>query len=139
MITLQFSSQNKIGSKLIQWFTWSKYSHVDFVLPDGRLLGARGDGVKIREPYYVDKKLICTVDAPESVLDYALSQKGKDYDYSALFGFILNRKIEDNSKWFCSELVAWAFRQAGVDLLNYSDEYRITPRDLLLSPLVKRQ
>lgn len=137
MITLQFSSQNKIGSKLIQLATWSPYSHVDFVLPGGSLLGARGDGVKIREPYGIyDKCDRFKIDAPNSVIERALTQLGKPYDYSALLGFIFRRNIQDPKSWFCSELVAWAFEKEGYPLLNSHNYYRITPRDLMLSPLL---
>jgi len=134
MIVLQFSSQNKIGSKLIQWFTWSDYSHVDFVLPDGRLLGARGDGVKVREPYPVSDKLIATVDAGDEVIERALTQIGKPYDYCAIIAFPFRREWQDDQAWFCSEFALWAFQKEGYNILNSKHLERIVPRDLLLSP-----
>lgn len=138
MITLQFSAQKKPGSWFIRQFTWSRFSHVDFVLPDGRLLGARGvGGVKIRQPEPFDTMARFQVDAPESVLAMARSQIGKGYDWAAIAGFMLKHDWSDKKAWFCSELVAWSFEQAGYPLLNAQHLSRITPRDLLLSLEVK--
>ena len=143
MITLQFSTTNQIASKGIAFLTWSWASHVDFVMPNGKLFGAlaleNGGGVQyhpIEKNYTRIERY--TVDAPDSVLDFALEQKGKPYDWAGIFG-ILSRKRswEDESKWFCSELVAYSFKRAGLPLLN-DESYRITPRDLLISPLLKR-
>jgi uncharacterized protein YycO len=137
MITLQFSAQAKPGSWLIRKFSWSDYSHVDFVLPDGTLLGATGSkGVAIRQP---DAYSACdrfVVDAPASVLDIAASQIGKPYDWPAILGFVAQHNWQDENAWFCSEFVFWALNQSGVALLR-APKHRITPRDLLLSPYLK--
>lgn len=124
--------------------TWSWASHVDFVLPDGKLFGALsvegGGGVRFHElqsPSHYSRLERFEVDAPDSVLDFALSQTGKPYDWAGIFGILTrNRKWEDDDKWFCSELTAWAFQKAGVPLLIETSN-RITPRDLLISPLLK--
>ena len=136
-ITLQFSTNNSIGARLIRWFTWSEYSHVDFVLEDGRLLGAQSDGVFIRKPnnHYTKVQRV-SVEAPASVLKHARSQIGKPYDYGGIFGIILRRNWHDPKRWFCSEYVAWAFKEAKAPLLRTERANRITPRDLLLSPLL---
>lgn len=135
MITLQFSTGTGPASWLVRRFTWSPYSHVDLVLPDGRLLGARGDGgVTIRAPEPFPTVTRFTVDAPESVIDTALQQLGKPYDWSAIAGLIARRNWQQPDRWFCSELVAWAFESTGHPLLRSAGHYRITPRDLLLSP-----
>lgn len=136
-VRLQFSAQKTIGSMLIRWWTWSDYSHVDFILPDGRLLGARHDGVNIRDPYETTRKLIVEVDAGEFVLNTAYKQIGKPYDWTAIFGFMVKRDWQEPDAWFCSELVAWAFEQTGISLIRSDGLYKISPRDLLLSPLLK--
>lgn len=138
MITLQFSTTNHFSSRAIRFLTWSDASHVDFVLPDGTLLGALGDGgVKYHDSkdYTIINRF--TVDAPDSVIEFAKTQIGKPYDWPGIFGLVFrNRDWESDDKWFCSELVAWSFKQAGYPLLNETS-YRITPRDLLISPLLK--
>jgi uncharacterized protein YycO len=138
VITLQFSYQDKILSRMIRWITWSEYSHVDFVMPNGQLLGARADGVRIRRPEGRYHFIRAEIDAPDSVLDSALSQVGKPYDFTAIIGFLFRRNWQRQDAWYCAELVSWAFCESGVTLLTCSDHHRITPRDILLSPLVRR-
>src|SRR4051794_17860996 len=94
MITLQFSTQPGIGSSLIRALTWSNFSHVDFVLPDGSLLGARQDGgVQVRPRNYAKftAAISYMVDAPDKVLDAARSQIGKPYDWRGILNFGLHR------------------------------------------------
>lgn len=141
MITLQFSTTRHISSKAIQFFTWSWASHVDFVLPNGKLFGALatqdGGGVRLHDAENYTRIERFQVDAPESIIDIAMTQEGKPYDWAGIFGLVLReRNWEDDDKWFCSELVAWSFKQGGFPLLNETTS-RITPRDLLISPLLK--
>lgn len=140
MITIQFSTSRGLASAAIRTFTWSQYSHVDFVLPDGRLLGARmNGGVQIRPKDYEKFTAVkrYQVDAPESVLDFAYSQIGKPYDWRGILNFGLHRDWRESDCWFCSELVLWCFDQAGHPLLNPAvDVRRLTPRDNTLSPLL---
>jgi hypothetical protein len=141
MITLQFSTTKHISSKAIQFFTWSWASHVDFVLPNGKLFGALatqdGGGVRLHDAENYTRIERFQVDAPESIIDIAMTQEGKPYDWAGIFGLVLReRNWEDDDKWFCSELVAWSFKQGGFPLLNETTS-RITPRDLLISPLLK--
>lgn len=142
MIALRFSGGMGLTGRVVQAATWSWASHVDFELEDGRLLGAvPGRGVCVRDPRH---------DAPSRVeryqvklpwglygspLDWALNQVGKPYDWAGVLGYALRRRWQDKDAWFCSELVAFAFRGAGYPLLRANDAWRITPpRDLLLSP-----
>lgn len=72
----------------------------------------------------------------EHAYEWALTQVGKGYDYSAIAGIALDRNWRDLSRWFCSELVAMAFEQVGSPILSTrpsASVWRITPRDLLLS------
>lgn len=138
MITLQFATSKGFGSAAIRAFTWSQFSHVDFVLPDGTLLGARSDGgVLIRQPNYESFTAVNRfyVDAPDSVLSFAHQQIGKPYDWRGILNFGLHRNWRETDCWFCSELVEWCFEQAKSPLLSTAtDVRRYTPRDLTLSP-----
>jgi len=139
-IKLRFSYSGTLFAKLICWRDWSDYSHVDFMLPDGRLLGAKGDGVKIRTAGNVVRYLELVVDVtPEQhkkIMDFALSQLGKPYDKAGILGFVFNRDWQDDSAWFCYELVAASFNHAGVKLLRWDKLHRISS-ELILSPLLK--
>lgn len=71
-------------------------------------------------------------EGPE-VLDYALNELGKPYDWKGVLNFITHkRNWQEDDRWFCSELVAYAFKRAGRPIIN-NDSYRVTPGDLLLS------
>lgn len=139
MIVIQFSTQKGFGSWLIRWLTWSDWSHVDFVLPDGTLLGARLiGGVKVRRVNYLGKSAkkarFAILGAPDSVIERAYSQIGKPYDWRGILNFALHRNWRETDSWFCDELVAWCCEQQGTPLLNPATPVRrLTPRDLTLS------
>jgi len=145
MVILRFSASESLSALAIQFWTWSWPSHVDFELPDGRLLGAvPGQGVSLRkidgtagklgretrvERYAVHLPLIPAA----TVIDLAMGQLGRPYDWKAIAGMVLRHDWKNEKEWFCSELVAWAFKQAGHSILRTDHLDRITPRDLLLS------
>jgi len=142
IIRLQFSSQsNNIFSTLVRWRDWSDYSHVDLIMPDGRLIGAYSNGVVIGYPHIVSNKIIVSIvvtqEQADKIYKGAMSQLGKPYDYAGIFGFVTNRDWQEDDSWFCSELIAWIFKEAGINLLRFDNISRISPADLLLSPLLQ--
>lgn len=138
MITVEFSFRGGLAGKIVQAATWSWASHVDFVLPDGLLLGAVPDGgVSLRAWSPPVRAERYTVDAHPFVLQCAQSQLGKPYDFVGVLGIGLHRDWAETDSWFCSELIAWAFQKAGKPLLRADHLDRITPRDLLLSTALK--
>jgi cell wall-associated NlpC family hydrolase len=67
----------------------------------------------------------------DAVLDAALSQVGKPYDWLGVAGIALRgRDWQEDDCWFCSELVAWAFSEAGYPLFRTELQARITPQHL---------
>lgn len=138
MVRLQLATERSLVSAFIRWYTWSDWSHVDFVLPDGNLLGARlKGGVQVRKPGYApfSRTLVLECpDAPERVYDFALSQVGKPYDWWAIVGMGLRHDWRDPARWFCSELVAWCFEMARYPLLRAKSVDRITPQGIWRSP-----
>jgi uncharacterized protein YycO len=129
-ITLQFSATNGPISRLIRWRTHSHFSHVDFVLADGRLLGSQfkakgGDGVRLRIPRYekFNRIALYHVDVPDEVgekaMCWARSQIGKPYDLEGALGiFFGQRDWHEDDSWFCFEYVAEAFDQAKYPLVT---------------------
>jgi hypothetical protein len=121
MIRLQFIAENDPGSRLIQWFSAGEFSHVDAVLPDGMLLGARSNvvkgikaGVQVRPQEYLEfsKQAILAVPATETqeraFYNFLYMEIGKPYDHTAILAFLFNRGWRDTDSWYCSELVAAA-------------------------------
>jgi hypothetical protein len=53
-------------------------------------------------------------------LQWALTQAGKPYDFSAICGIAFDRDWRGSRRWFCSELIAAALEVVGSPLLNLS-------------------
>lgn len=124
-ITLQFVGGDDMLSRTIEWFSAGQLSHVDAVLPRGRLLGARllgphGRGVQIRPPGYEPFARRIVVTVPASAQQAATfhawlrQQIGKPYDWRAIAGFFIARDWREEDSWFCSELIARGLEIAGV-------------------------
>jgi hypothetical protein len=144
-ITLQFSTSKGLASRLIRFYSWSEFSHVDLVLPDGKLLGARLDGgVQIRPPDYEQftkvKRLVAAVTPRQGTRIYqlALDQIGKPYQMKSIFGFAFRKDAVSTGTWFCSELVAWLFAKVGHPLV-FKPVNRVSPEDLIVSPQLKEE
>lgn len=148
MITLQFIGGAELSSRVIGWFSSGHLSHVDVVMPDGSLLGARSDkvggqptGVRIRPPVYmadaervVGFTLLGTTAVQEGVFyDFLYKQLGKEYDYEAILGFMFGRNWRETDSWICSELVAAALEKAQIVLPLYLAANKITPVSLALA------
>jgi hypothetical protein len=117
-VTLEFSDRYQAVAAPIQIWTRSWVTHVDFVLPDGRLLGATPFGVRIRNwtPPLHAVRYSFKAD-PSQVYGFALAQLGKRYNYIGNIGYALkSRALHDDGAWFCSELVQASAQAAGVDL-----------------------
>ena len=123
-VTAQFVLGYGLISSLIS-YRGGRYSHVDLVLPDGRLLGARSDkigfippGVQIRPPVYDHWKICdrfsldCTKQQADTFYDFGIDQIGKPYDKIGILGFIADRDWREEDAWFCSELLTAALELA---------------------------
>jgi hypothetical protein len=138
-IQLEFIAERKWYSFIINWFTSGSFSHVDFVVASQYRFGARPcGGVALRKVGYVPvrRTLIVTIDCNDT--EYALfrefleKQVRKPYDYKGIFGFALGRAWFDDSRWFCSELIAAALIHAGILRPLCVPANRISPNALLL-------
>ena len=147
MIRLQFVRGSGLSSAAIAWFSQGHLSHVDAVMPDGSLLGARSDaiggkppGVQIRPAGYekwalrLIYALPATARQEETFYDFLLAQVGKPYDKLAIVAFALNRDWRDDRAWYCAELDARALELAGLSRPGYLDANKITP--VMLAELV---
>jgi uncharacterized protein YycO len=143
MIQLQFVLGTGLSSRTIAWFSAGHFSHVDLVLPDGYLMGARSDrtggkppGVQIRPPNYEKwkERVVISLEATElqkqSVIAFNISQEGKPYDHTAIWGFVSGRNWREQDSWFCSELQAAAMESADLWPPLYTPNNKITPAGL---------
>lgn len=147
-ITLQFVREAKLTSAAIAWFTQGEFSHVDAVLPDGRLLGCYegsfGDippGVQIRPVGYrrwarQTRFTIPVTDAQHLAWqNFLLAQIGKPYDWRVIAGFVtgLNwRAMPPGSAWVCSQVQAGALEAGKIVPALYLSMNKIAPNPLAL-------
>lgn len=134
MIGLQFSAKSGLPSLAIRTFTRGWVTHVDSMLPDGRLFGARWNGgVQARLPDYTkftQKKVMYLPATPEQetvYFDFMLAQLGKPYDHTAIAAFVFNRDWREDDSWFCSELVTVAMETAKIIRPLTTSSNRVTP------------
>lgn len=146
-VEILFTRRATIGSDLIRALTWSPFSHVDIIVRKDRLapvreafvIGAEAVAGVVRRPLAerlatASRAAIMHIACEHSdeVEHAAASQLGKPYDWRGLLGLGVRRRWQDDDKWFCSELVAWAFEQAGHRLFRPDTHSRITPQHLWL-------
>ncbi len=147
MITLQFVLADDIASRLIAWYGQGSggFSHVDAVLPDGRLLGARSDkvggqppGVQIRPPDYEKWSRVCRVSIPvtspkaQDWLFWLTSQVGRPYDMGSIWGFLWGQNDHTPGRWICSALQTAALEHIEVLPVLPVEPSEVTPNALRL-------
>lgn len=146
-VTLQFVGAADLGSEMIEWFSAGVVSHVDAVMPDGSLLGARSDGVggkppgvQIRPANYenfarvIRVVLPCPDEMAARFYEFIKDQIGKPYDEEAIIAFVAGRDWRDPSAFFCSELQGLGLERCGyfaTPLATPSN--KLTPAGLLLA------
>lgn len=128
-IRLQFVLASDWSSRLIAWYGqgYGGWSHVDAVLADGQLLGARSDsvggqppGVQIRPSNYESWKRtqmisIATTDKQASDWEgWLRTQVGFGYDKADIIGLIIGRPILEVGHWICSALQFQAEKNIGI-------------------------
>lgn len=129
-------------SWVIRAGSWSKWSHVAIIDGDDVIEAVAIDGVvvtpladrKASDPTWQIVTLPCA--KPDAVISAARSQLGKPYDYTGVLGIGLHRDWQQTNRWFCSELVAWAFEQGGSPLFRAGASRRVTPQDVWMVPPV---
>jgi len=144
-----------LASQAIRLLTRSPYSHVGLVFLYQRRVycfEAVGVGVRLILMSEVMRRYHGGIDyyevvraAPEQrdgALAFCFQQLGKLYDRPGIARFLLaillNRKpaVRADQAWFCSELVAAAYRAQGLALAPVSASYT-SPADLAVSPELK--
>ena len=138
-------------SRIIRWFTRSEYSHAAWVEVSGKTWESwEPGGVRTvpsplvghdpRTP--IDFFFVQGMDeiSAQLVTDFFRRQLGKPYDFWGIIGFLSRRSRRAcDPRWFCSEILIEALRAGGLHILsNRLDSYKVTPRDVAVSPLLIR-
>lgn len=136
-VRVVFTRKHHIGSVLLRAFLWSGWSHCAIIDDNYVIEAVAGVGVRRRllSDLIAESSKWEIVDFPssnpEAVLASASAQIGAPYDWGGVLGLGFRRRWQEDDSWFCSELVAHAFLEAGEPLVRV-DSWRITPRDLYL-------
>jgi uncharacterized protein YycO len=148
---LFFTTSDSIVSRAIRLRTWGRFSHVQIITnpesePAGKIevISADAEGVvcrDIREHEWENYEILTYPEMTEeeriNVVKFSLQQVGRPYDFVGLGSFLLYKEMQNDSRWFCSELVYVAYKKAGIRLQRRVKQDFISPRDLYMSPLLK--
>lgn len=135
------TDEDSLGSAAIRRLTLCDWSHVGFYRKsDGWNFSAMNDGkgVAWRGPNKDAKILLLDSPHVDEMLKIALTQEGKPYNRKEILGFALNRNWSKPDSFDCCQLVFWSALEVGWPLvnMNFIPLEHMTPRDVLLSPLV---
>lgn len=111
-------------------------------------LGAHlGGGVRVR-PFNYDKfsatelaTIECTAEQKQAAIKGACACIGSPYDTLTIAGILLHVNLQEKGHWICSTFVSNTLLEAGIVVLRIAQPDlidSITPRDVYLSPLLKR-
>ena len=141
-----------LTSRLIRWWQWGfPYTHIAYCFDlsdsnDPIVIEAWWNGVrqgKFSEVHTLGTEFAVysiqvTDGQKKRIEEFLQRQLRKPYDWLGILGFPLrNWKLESKNRWFCSELVFAAFKQAGVELLKNTHPSEVSPRLFLKSPLLQ--
>ena len=135
-----FCRSKDLVSWLIRMFTWSSWSHVAILTPEGTAIEAtwpkvREVPVKTITDAHDEWRIVELPCAdPDVAIRWARAQIGLRYDWTALAGFLVHHDWSEPFRWFCSELAAAAFEESGSPLFRGEVMRRITPEHLWMLP-----
>lgn len=130
-----FCTSDRIASRIIRAVTWSDWSHVaiidgyqviEAVWPEVR--AAHLSEVLAKHPSYA----IVHIPVPDeqAAIAAARSQIGKPYDLVGMLGLGLHRDWQQDTDWWCSELVTFAIQAGGMQLYRDNVMHKVTPQHL---------
>ena len=135
MIEIRCIAEDNLVSNLIKYWTWDKYSHVEFVLPEGMLGSRLNGGIAIRPADYIvtslDTRLTLSL-APEDelkILTWAKAQVGEGYGWKDVFDEAFHEEILKPSAMDCSHFVSRALSMGGV-FVSRKRFFQNTPADI---------
>lgn len=128
-----------MSSFIIRKLIGSEWSHVDIVdsqkntvIGSTRKKGVGEFSVKSRLNS-ASKAAIMTIGGVSSgpIIQYAREKEGMDFDWLGLFAILLRCfKLNNKNKYFCSEIVAESFINAGYPIVKEGDEWKVTPQTI---------
>lgn len=122
-------------SRLIKWWTNSKYSHCELYINNEYLMGISTEqNVRIKKqelnPLKWDRVVIEDKDLYNIVNKFYEDTKGLKYDWKAIILCnIFNRRMNNKNKYTCSEWVGELIDKR-YNIINPKKYYMLTPQDV---------
>jgi uncharacterized protein YycO len=116
---------------------WSDWSHCAIIDGNNVIEAAMIYGVRERPlaDLLMDASKWSFIDIPaddsDAIIAAARSRIGRAYDWMGALALLLHIDLHREQFDFCSELVAWSFKQGGTPLFR-TDAWRIMPRDIYI-------
>lgn len=136
---LLFCRSNTPISWLIRLVTWSSWSHVVVVGPDGvQTLEATWPRVTLSTVDQVrhDNGVVLAVEFPcpdpETAWAWGLTQQGKPYDLLGIIGLLFHESWANEQRWWCSDYATALLLHGGRRLFRPGALHRIDPEHLWL-------
>ena len=130
-----FSTTNKLSSLAIRAFEGGSASHCAIAISEDSIIDSTfkyGVSQRTRNDWIKGKILVdsikLSIPNEENAINFAKSQLGKPYDFTALVGFLFWRSWQDTGSWYCSELVTASLLAGGLTL---ADRHKRIPVRLL--------
>lgn len=137
-------------SRAIKFRTWSKYSHVSSIHPDGSVVEAWVKSAVVRrtlrpsQGHTPGTVIDCfawpelTKGEVEALHEFYVAQVGKPYDFLGALGFLRRQHLgapgHDGRSWFCSELAFMGSIVIRKPLLMRIPAWKVYPGMFELSP-----
>jgi uncharacterized protein YycO len=136
-ITVVFTRSKNIGSYLIRKISWSEWSHCAIVdYSSNTVIEATWPQGVIERPLeeflaqHTTNGEVCfrTYKGDKRVVEYCRSQVGKPYDTLGVLGVGIHREWQDDSKWWCNELIEAGLVKYGYSPYIAANLRRLTPQ-----------
>ena len=116
-----YKAEGDWTNKIVRWWTKSKYSHAELILPDGLtwigISPFKGSILCSKEKKYFSNldwdiiELEITEEQLSVINEFYESTKGSSYDWAGmLLSQCLPFHVKQKQKWYCSEWIAYALR-----------------------------
>ncbi len=132
-IILQFVRNASPMSRLIRWWEWGDWSHVQAEFPSGDVLDVRWPRAVIGTPMFGPRDVVqrvaltCTQAQRTAFYDGERAKEGCGYDWTPYAGFVVRRDWRVSGRWFCSEAIQYDTEQAGCAILRAERMNRVMP------------
>lgn len=131
-------------SWIVKIFTGSRFSHTACYVGEENIIESIASGVQLSHiSKYKDVDWVIlrhkkgSAKQKSQAVEWMITQLGAKYDYGGIFGIGLHilgfrdrNSWDDNTRYWCSELVSDGYINSGMELDVNEDTFKVSPGDL---------